>query len=442
MTGAPVVLTYRGWGLLAGSLASLLVGYLALNVLLLLVGVLAVSLVGVEVVAFGIATRGFGPDNFRAQRTENSSVVALGSVGTMALEIESRRHGGFYAEIYDRLPEGIEPVAGSPRLTTWWNERSTESLAYAYRGTRRGAVEIGPLDILAHDTFGLAYRAAALEDRWPVQVLPQVALWTTEITERLRSETLGQLLARPPGYGTEFRSLREYQSSDDFRSIVWKRSTFERLLVKEWELESRIDVAVLLDVTRPMGVGPPGAAALDLAVDAALLVARYSFGQGDRVAVLTYSSRPLAFLPLGRSIDQSYRADRVIGAARIEHGIFPLEEALEYLAKEIHRPATVFAFTALNPVPDFAQGGLQKFRRAGHHLHLFVPDPPALYAPLADPLGARAERLVGAPLGERTERAVAAVREAGLPVTTYGRDDLLRHVTGRYVRSRLGELAA
>ncbi len=442
MTDSPVVLTYRGWGLLAGSLASLLVGYLALNVMLLLVGVLAVTLVGAELLAFGLATRDFRPENFRVQRSESSTVIALGAVGTMALQIANRRRTGFYAEVYDRIPEGVEAVVGSPHLTAWWSGGDSKSLAYAYRGTGRGAVEIGPLDVLAHDTFGVAYRAAVIEDRWPVQVLPQVALWTTEITERLRSETIGRLLARPPGYGTEFRSLREYQPSDDFRTIVWKRSTFDHLLVKEWELESRIDVAVLLDVTRPMGIGPRGGEALDLAVDAALLVARYSFGQGDRVAVLTYSDGPVAFLPLGRSVDQSYNADRVIGAAKIKPGIFQLEDAVEYLAKQLRRPATVFAFTALDPVPDFTRGSMTDFRKAGHQIHLFVPDPLELFPPLDDPLAERAERLVAGPLVAQTQQAVAAVRAAGLPVTTYGREDLLRHVTGRYVRARLGELPA
>lgn len=442
MTGSPVVLTYRGWGLLAGSLGSLLVGYLALNVMLLLVGVLAVTLVGVEILAFGFVTHDFGPEDFRIQRSENSTVIALGAVGTMAIHITHRRRTGFYAEIYDRVPEELEAVVGSPHLTAWWSAGESKSLAYAYRGTRRGAVEIGPLDVLAHDTFGLAYRAAVTEDRWPVQVLPQVALWTTEITERLRSETIGRLLARPPGYGSEFRSLREYQPSDDFRTIVWKRSTFDHLLVKEWELESRIDIAVLLDVTRPMGTGPPGGEALDLAVDAALLVARYSFGQGDRVAVLTYSDRPLAFLPLGRSVDQSYNADRVIGGAKVEPGIFQFEDAAEYLAKQLHRPSTVFAFTALDPIPDFTRGGMARFRRARHRLHIFVPDPRELFPPLDDRLAERAERLVAGPLVDRTLRAVASVRAAGLPVTTYGRENLLRHVTGRYIRARLGELPA
>lgn len=442
MARVPVVLTYRGWGLLAGSLASVLVGYLALNVLLLLVGVLAVAFVGVEILAFGLASRGFDPGDFPVQRSENSAVIAQGALGTMALQIGNHRHTGFYAEVYDRLPNALETAVGSPHLTTWWSSGEPKSLAYAYRGTRRGAIEIGPIDVVAHDMFGFAYRTAVIEDRWPVQVLPQVALWTTEITERLRSETVGRLLARPPGYGTEFRSLREYAPSDDFRTIVWKRSKFDHLLVKEWEQESRIDVALVLDVTRPMGIGPPAGEALDLAVDASLLVARYSFSQGDRVAVLIQAGRPLVFLPLGRTVEQSYEIDRVIGAAKVERGTFQLEEAVGYLADQLRRPATVFAFTALDPVPDFSHVGLTRFRKAGHHIHTFVPDPGALYPPPEDPLAERTERLVAGPLVARSRRAVAEARAGGLPVTVYGRDDLLRHVTGRYVRARLGDLSA
>jgi uncharacterized protein (DUF58 family) len=433
-----VVQTPRGWGLLAGGLFALAIGYLALNLLLLLVGVVAVAFVGADLVVFATVTRHFTPNDFAVQRSENSALLAVGTVGTMAVRVECRRRMGFYAEVYDRLPEGFLPLAGSPHLLTWWEPGTSKSLAYAYRTGQRGASEIGPTIVVAHDTFGLAFRVAVVENRWPVEVVPQVALWKTEITVRLRNELVGRVMTRPRGFGTEFRSLREYQESDDFRSIVWKRSTFERLLVKETEVENRVDVALLVDVTRPMGRGVPGSEALDLAVDAALLVSRYAFSQGDRVAVLLFTDRPVAFLPLARTADHSFNVDRVLGEARVEPGAFQLEAAIRFLGDRLRQPSAVFAFTALDPPADLYGRGLSHFRAAGHRLFTFVPDPLRIFPPLPDSLAERTVRFAAGPEVARRERAVGRLRGTGVPVATYGHSDLFGQVTARYVRLRVG----
>ena len=438
MARSRVVQTPRGWGLLAGGLVSLGIGLVAINLLLLLVGVVVLAFVGIDLLSFALSTRDFRPDDFTVQRTENTALLPVGAVGTMALRVGSQRKGGMYAEVYDRVPEGLAPIAGSPHLVTWWERGSDVSLAYAYRAELRGTLEIGPTIVVAHDTFGLAFRGARVENRWPVEVIPQVALWRTEITERLRNETVGRVLTGPRGFGTEFRSLREYQDRDDFRSIVWKRSTFERLLVKETQIENRVDVALLLDVSRPMGEGRPGGEALDLAVEASLLLARYAFSQGDRTAALLYSDLPAAFLPLDRSTDHSFQLDRLIGQAKILTGLFQLEDALRYLAERLGQATSVFAFTALDPVPDLSRGGLAAFRRAGHRLYVYAPDPQGLFPPGDDALANRAVRVTAGPDVARRREAVARLRAQGLPVSTYSALDLLDQVTQQYVRLRVG----
>ncbi|HTT73610.1 MAG TPA: DUF58 domain-containing protein [Thermoplasmata archaeon] len=438
MTESRVVHTPRGWGLLAGGLAALTVGLLAVNLLLLLVGAIVVAFVLVDVLAFAWRTRGFRSSDLAVQRTENTALLPVGGHGTMATRIEVRRAAGFYLELYDRVPDGLVPVAGSPNVLSWVEARSTRTVAYVYRGTKRGALELGPVVAIAHDAFGLAFRTAVVEDRWPVEVLPDVALWKSEITERLRHEMVGRILAGPRGSGTEFRSLREYQPEDDFRSIVWKRSTYERLLVKENETENRLDIALVLDVSRPMGQGPPGGEALDLAVDAALLLARYAFSQGDRTALLLWADGARKFLPLGRTVDHAFEIDRTLSAAVVVPGKFEIEDAAQFLARNLGHPSAVFAFAALDPPPDLTRGGLSAFRGAGHRLFLHAPDPLALFPPLPDPLAERAVRFAADPLVALRHEAARRLREAGVTTQLFGRSDLIDQVTRGYAGVRFG----
>ena len=438
MARSRVVLTPRGWGVVAGSLVALGVAYLSLNVLPLLVGVFLAAFVVADLVGFALATQGFDAMGFDARRGENSSQVAVGATGTMALRLASRRRFGFYAEVYDRQPEEFTTLAGSPHLLTWWEPGAALTLAYAYRPTQRGSFELGPTSIVAHDTFGFAFRVARLETRWPVDVVPQVAYWRNEITARLRSEMVGQVLANRIGFGTEFRSLREYQSEDDFRSIVWKRSTFERLFVRESEVENRNEIALLLDLTRPMTVGVPGSDALDQAVDAALLVARYAFSQGDRVAVLLYGDGPVAWLPLGGRLEHTFEVDRLLGSAAVQTGEFPLESALDYLADNLARPATVLAFTALEPFSEGAAAAYGRLRGRGHRLYAFVPDLLGQLPEPSEPLARRTLRFSAGPEAERRSAAVQRLRDAGVRVAVYDRENLFSQVTARYARLRAG----
>ena len=438
MATTRAVLTPRGWSLIAGGLASLLLGLFALNLLLLLVGVAVVGFAGADLAGFAWATRDLRREDFRVQRSENTSLLGLGGVGTMAVQLDSVRKAGFYAEVYDRQSDGFELLAGDPHLVSWWAPGTSKRLAYAYRPTRRGVLGLGPVFITAHDAFGFAFRMTSIEAPWSVEVLPQVALWKTEINARLRGEMLGRLLTHRSGIGTEFRSLRDYQESDDYRSIVWKRSTFEHLLVRESEVENRINVALLLDVSRPMSIGAHGADPLDLAVEAALLLARYAFSHGDWVAVLLYSDHPIAFLPLGRHVEQSFDVDRVVGEATTASGSFQFPAALEHLADGLTQPTAIFAFTALEPLPQPPTAAYTRLRRSGHRLFTFVPDLMGFYPPLSDPLLENAARFAAGPELRYRDEAVHRLVATGVPVLLYDRNSLLDLVTTRYAGLRGG----
>jgi len=433
---ARVVLTPRGWGLLAGGFLALLLGALAVSPLILLIGVVVSVFAGAEVVVFAVATRWLAPDALAVRRYENTSQLPVDGLGTMAVELDRGPGAGAYVEVFDRPPEALSPVVGSPRLATWWSPGRAIRLAYAYHAERRGAYEIGPVIVVAHDPVGLAFRIATLDSRWPVEAVPQAAYWRGDLTERLRSAPLGQVLVDLRGRGSEFRSLREYQASDDFRTIVWKRSTFERLYVRESESENRNEVALLLDSSRSMAVGLPGGDALDRAVDAAVLVARYAFSQGDHVALLVHSDQPQAFVPLGRGIDHSVAIDRALAAATCTGGAFRFGSALQLLGDRLSRPTAIFAFTALDSDPPAEV--VARLRSVGHRLYVFAPEVKAQFPPLADPFEARVIDFSSVPERVRQARAVEAVRARGIPIATYGRAGLPDLVASQFAQLRVG----
>jgi len=66
----------------------------------------------------------------------------------------------------------------------------------------------------------------------------------------------GHNLSRFSGPGQEFLDHRNFHQGDDLRSVNWRAyMRFERLFVKMFQIEPRVPVRLLLDVSASMTVG-------------------------------------------------------------------------------------------------------------------------------------------------------------------------------------------
>src|SRR5579875_1757133 len=166
------MITRRGWGAVAGGLFGLLAAFFTLNLLLFLIGVVILSFVAAELLAFAWATRGFSAEWFTVQRSDTTTQVASRGSTTMRLRLRNGGRCSFWAEIYDSLPDSFQVLAGSPRLLTWWGSGEELTLAYVVRPLARGQHAMGPTLVVAHDSLGLAFRAAALSGQHSVTVTP------------------------------------------------------------------------------------------------------------------------------------------------------------------------------------------------------------------------------------------------------------------------------
>ena len=101
--------------------------------------------------------------------------------------------------------------------------------------------------------FGL-FRKAVFQPRPETRLVwPGLVKLEPEALEALSAGS-GDITAKRPGRGSEVRSLRDYQLSDDARIIYWKGSAKTgRLLAREFEAEEKETVTVVLDNLVPEG---------------------------------------------------------------------------------------------------------------------------------------------------------------------------------------------
>jgi uncharacterized protein (DUF58 family) len=212
--------------------------------------------------------------------------------------------------------------------------------SYRVTPTRRGDFAFGHLHARYRTALGLWHRQFRREAPLTVRVYPD----TSEVRRyelRLRQgrlQDMGLHLLRLRGQGTEYESLRDYTTDDEYKAINWKASARRgKLIATNFEIERDQTIIIALDcgrmmtalaVSRESKVKSPmsGAAVgfqstlehaspaseveqstldtvsvalskLDCAINATVLLAHVAASMGDAVGLLLFTDTVKTFVP-------------------------------------------------------------------------------------------------------------------------------------------------
>jgi uncharacterized protein (DUF58 family) len=304
-------------------------------------------------------------------RREGPNQVRLGDSVTVTLHLTNASVRTLHAVVRDAwVPSAgaAEPYAHAVSL----DPDETVALETVLTPTRRGDRPAARVTVRSYGPLRLAFRqttrrgSARITPPWTVRTLPEFP------SRRLVPEKLarlriieGQVVTRGRGQGTEFDSLREYVVGDDPRGIDWRASARrEHLVSKQWRPERDRRVLCVLDTGRTsagrIATSAPGdkpitaeseargEPRLDLAIDAALLLATVAAHAGDRVDVLAIDTTT----HVNVSANSKQHLHRVLGAlATVEPGLVETDfgrVVAEVIGNERKR-ALVVLFTTLDP---------------------------------------------------------------------------------------------
>jgi uncharacterized protein (DUF58 family) len=185
--------------------------------------------------------------------------------------------------------EAILPPDGEPDVIT-----------YTLRPGERGQHAFGPVTLRIPGVWQLIVRQRSVDKRDPIRVYPNVrAIRTHDLaSRRLLRTTTGLRRTRRPGEGSEFERLREYTPDDEFRRIDWKATARRgKPIARTFEAERAWSIILMLDAGRLMGAPVGDLTKLDVAINAALLLAHIGARQGDRIGLLAFADRVETFIP-------------------------------------------------------------------------------------------------------------------------------------------------
>ena len=281
------MLTRQGWLVGAGAAALLLAGRLLGLPELFALGVVAAALLVGSAILVGTARL-----ELEIGRSIHPARVHVGTASRVDLTIRNLRAT---TTPVLRLRDPVSGTRGADLLVPPLGRAERTIAAYRLPTDRRGLVQIGPLEVIVGDPFGLTNLATVAAPKVALTVYPHVdqiePLPYTTGHDPLAGARQPNSLGRT---GEDFYALRPYVVGDDLRRIHWPSSArHDELLVRQNELPWQGRTTVLLDVRKAAHTGD----SLEVAVSAAASIVSATARRHDLVRLVTTAGTDSDFAP-------------------------------------------------------------------------------------------------------------------------------------------------
>jgi uncharacterized protein (DUF58 family) len=198
-----------------------------------------------------------------------------------------------------------------PALHLAPSEVNGSGLSGELTGWHRGVHTLGPVVLRSTGPLGLASVDHVAGDTDEVTVIPDLPRARRLAAARRRGRTSdeGRIRARL-GLGTEFEAIRDYTPDDDIRRGNWVATArVGRPMSNQYRVDENRDVMLAVDAGRLMASPIGDLTRLDIALDAAAVLAVAAEESGDRVGALAFEAKVSRQLSPGRR-----NADAVVRA--------------------------------------------------------------------------------------------------------------------------------
>jgi uncharacterized protein (DUF58 family) len=269
---------------------------------------------------------------------------------------------------------------------------------------KRGHFQLGPVTATSGDPFGLFRRRIALTPAHEMLVLPQVlpitefALFTGGLPGRGRSSR------RALQTTTNATTIRDYLAGDALSRIHWRSSAhYNKLMVKEFDLDPAVDAWVFLDLNEKVQAGEDEHSTEEYGVTLAATIATYMLRQDLSVGLIV-NAQQREILSLDRGDRQVERVLELLAVVTAGPGP-DLKEALALDALHFGRNSLAVVITPSNS-RDWHEG-VRHLQRRGVQVAV---------------VGLNAASFDNSPTDEDT---LALLEGAGIPIARVKRGDSL-----------------
>ncbi len=173
------------------------------------------------------------------------------------------------------------------------------------------------------------------------------------------------------GSSIEFAQYRQYVPGDDTRRLDWRTwGRSDRFYIKEFEADTNLRLALVVDASGSMGFGPPQATRLDYGRKLAGTLAYLAAQQGDAVGLWGVGKDHRQKIPAKRGAAHLGLVLDQLGGLRAKGGT-TLLESLHEAAEQIRQRALVTVISDFFIPPPVLRHALQHLLFRRHDIALF-----------------------------------------------------------------------
>jgi uncharacterized protein (DUF58 family) len=317
------------------------------------------------------------PDELQLHITRTLTPDRVPEEAPVTVTITITNHGHSLDELHlcDDIPAGLTLAAGDKH--EWLMSLAagaTVTLTYTITAPR-GAYRFRAFRATARDRFGLIHRRATIpveSNFFSYKIPNRNALKHIDIRPRRTRVYSGTIAAYAGGEGTDFFSVRNYQSGDAWRRINWKASARQRdsLFTNEFEQERVADVGLILDARTVSNLPHGPQSILEYSVEATTALADAFISQGNRVALLVYGDTPDYTLP---GYGKVQREKIMHALARVRLGDSQVFAELRALPTQLFPAKSQIVI--ISPLLEEDVPFLKRLRSFGYQVMLISPNP-------------------------------------------------------------------
>ena len=192
---------------------------------------------------------------------------------------------------------------------------------------QRGRFQLGPVVATSGDPFGMFRRRIVLTEQRELLVLPRVLPISNFVLFSGGLPGRGRTSRRALQMTTNANTIREYISGDSLNRIHWRSSAhYNKLMVKEFDLDPAMDVWIILDLHDEVQAGEGEHSTEEYGVTIAATIASYLLRQDLSLGMIV-NAEHREFLSLDRGDRQMERVLELLAVVKAGPGP-DLKEAL------------------------------------------------------------------------------------------------------------------
>ena len=281
------LITRRGYSILSSLFVFISISIISSEFIFLTISMFIFSIFFVELLIFLFSIRELSALKISRDVSKNRLFVGDTLSSSIVIENEGYRTIGLVKLSRDVPKEFHNLIKNQPYAINLVPGEKKE-INYELEARQMGRINLGELELNLFDKFGLFYKTRVIDDEKYISVLPDIRMGRGIIDSSIQLGSLSSTTRTDP-LGSDYAGIREYNPGDDFRRISWKqmaKSSQQEPRIKQFDLDQRIDVSLVIVNSESMNDGPIGERKLDSVVQAAITISSFVENAGGSFKVI------------------------------------------------------------------------------------------------------------------------------------------------------------